>query len=153
MQFAQTTDLQKIFDVFKSKAELAHVRKDRLAQLILSHKCVFENGVVITFVQYKHKTKLGRQCSTRAAVGSVKILHIVNTGLVHGAAGAILDKFVRYVVTTNPVFVCVCVANKNAIKFFESHGFSTVDTIKWNKTGQVIKLDGLIYAKQLNNEK
>ncbi len=84
MQLAKVFQLKEIVRVFQSwRSVFPHVRQDYLKRKILAKECVYHNGVIITFNQYKVRVALG---SVTIPKGSYIIHQIVNSKQGNGEA-------------------------------------------------------------------
>jgi hypothetical protein len=126
MRHATADELKEIFAHFRAhRSVFPHIRQDALLRRILAGQCVYEDGVVITYQQYKKRTRVGDVDVPRGAV----VLHqIVNSKQFSGSAGRIFEKFCAEVVAPSggDLYLTVRRENKTACAFYERHGMKVV---------------------------
>jgi hypothetical protein len=115
-----------------------------LRRRIENKQCINEDGVVITFHQYKKRTRVG---NLSIPSGAIMLHQIVNREQFNGAGGRILDRFFNEIVVPSrgDLYLTVRVVNTVASAFYERHKMKVVGTISW--AGGTIP--GLVYRKTL----
>jgi len=144
MRLAKVSQLKDIVRVFQSwRSVFPHVRQDYLKRKILAKECVYHNGVIITFNQYKVRVTLG---SVTIPKGSYIIHQIVNAKQGNGEASRVMDRLCEVIAQKNEdVYLTVRADNKVARSFYRHKGFKKAGDIAWaNGT-----LPGMIYKKRL----
>jgi hypothetical protein len=140
MRYATLTDLQEISRLMRAHEELKHVRQDKLKKRIEAKQCIYQDGVAITFQQYKKRTPLG---DINIPAGAIMLHQIVNGKQFSGAGGRVFEQFVREIVEPlhGDLYLSVRKANAVACSFYERHGMSVVGKVVWAKG----TLPGVIY--------
>ena len=140
MRFATLDDLQEIARAMRAHEELEHVRQDKLKKRILAKQCIFQEGVAITFQQYKKRTRVG---DLDIPAGAIMLHQIVNAKQFSGAGGRVFAQFVEQIVKPSggDLYLSVRKANAVACSFYERHGMSVVGKVLWASG----TLPGLIY--------
>jgi hypothetical protein len=144
MRYATLDDLQEISRAMRAHEELKHVRQDKLKKRIEAKQCVYQDGVAITFQQYKKRTRVG---DLDIPAGAIMLHQIVNGKQFSGAGGRVFEQFVREVVEPlhGDLYLSVRKANAVACSFYERHGMSVAGKVNWTKDGVKGALPGLIY--------
>lgn len=147
MNHATIDQLEEIYEVFRQHVEyFPHVRKDYLRRTIEAGKCIYEDGVVITYNIYSRKQRVG---DFLAEKGDCILHQIANKYPGSGKAKQVIERFFEYVDTD--VVLSVRKENPAANKFYQKLGFKKVSDITWAKG----KLQGNVYLmerKGANNE-
>jgi hypothetical protein len=131
MHHAPADDLKAIFGHFRAHREVfPHIRQDALLRRILAGQCLYEDGVVITYQQYKKRTRVG---DVEVPKGAVMLHQIVNSRQFSGAAGRVFEKFCAEVVgpSGGDLYLTVRRENTTACAFYERHGMKAVGTVAW----------------------
>ena len=145
MRLAQSDELKNIHALFTSRRNVfPHFRLGDLKRRIENKQCIFEEGVVITFQQYRKLTRVG---NIKIPAKSVMLHEIVNRNQFSGAGGRVLDRFFDKVVVPSggDLYLTVRAENVVACEFFERHGMRIVGKVAWS--GGTIR--GFIYCKAL----
>jgi len=142
--FASMADYDAIVQIFKQHRNMfPHVRTDYIRRMIQKRRCFFRNGVVITFVVYSRRNKIG---NITAHKGSICIKQIAAQNPGNGNTATELNNFLR--IWQRQCFLSVRADNDRAIRFYNKTGFRPVGKIQWNsKTAPGGKLDGIVFEK------
>jgi hypothetical protein len=143
MHFAEQTELKPIYSLFASRRDVfPHIRLDALSRRIEAKQCIFEEGVAITYQQYRKLTHVG---SLAIPSKSVMLHQIINGRQFSGAAGRIFDRFFNEIAAPlgGDLYLTVREENTVACLFYERHGMASVGNVSW--AGGAIP--GLIYRK------
>jgi len=143
MKHATPADLQEIYGCFQKRKDVfPHVRQDKLRRMIEAGQVIWQDGVVITYQQYKKRTRVGEIDIPR---GSIMLHQILNINQFSGAGGRVFDQFVREIVQPSGgnVYLSVREENSVACAFYERHGMKVVGSVAW--TGGT--LPGLVYRR------
>jgi hypothetical protein len=77
MKYATPDDLKEIYGHFlKRKDVFPHVRQDKLKRFIEAGLMIWQDGVVITYQQYKKRTKVGE---VQIPAGAIMLHQILNS--------------------------------------------------------------------------
>lgn len=69
MTHAKPKDLRAVLAAFQAHKDVfPHIRQDALLRRIDAGQCIYEDGVVITYQQYKKRTRVGNLDVPRGAV-------------------------------------------------------------------------------------
>lgn len=145
MRLADPADLKTIYGLFSSRRDIfPHVRQDALRRRIESLQCIFEEGVVITFQQYRKRTRVG---DIDIPSGAIMLHQIINGNQFNGAGGRVFDRFFKEAVVPSggDLYLTVRAENAVACRFYDRHGMKIVGKVVWS--GGTIP--GLIYRKSL----
>ncbi len=140
MRYATLDDLKEIYKFMQAHEELKHVRQDKLKKRIEASQCIYQDGVAITFQQYKKRTRVGNFDIPAEAI----MLHqIVNGRQFSGAGGRVFNQFVEEIAQPSGGDLYLSVRRDNAVarRFYERHGMTVAGTVAWS--GGTIP--GLIY--------
>lgn len=143
MRYAQLSELKTVYSLFATRRDIfPHVRQDALKRRIEARQCIFEDGVAITFQQYRKRTRVG---DFDIPAKSIMLHQIINGGQFNGAGGKIFDRFFEEIVVPSggDLYLSVRAENKTACAFYERHGMEVVGKVAWSGG----KLPGLIYRK------
>jgi len=141
MRHASVRDLKAIYRHFQScKDVFPHVRQDGLKRRIEAHQCIWQEGVVITYQQYRKRTWVG---TVQIPAGSIMLHQILNSGQFNGAGGRVFRQFVREIVNPSGGELYLSVRRENAVacRFYERHDLKVAGTVDW-KNGAI---PGLVY--------
>ena len=141
MKHATLDDLRQICKHFQKRKDVfPHVRQDRLKRRIKAHQCVYQQGVVITYQQYKKRTHVG---DMQIPAGSIMMHQILNSNQFNGTGGRVFRQFVDRVVKPSGGDLYLSVRKQNIIarRFYERHGMTVAGTVAW-KNGEI---PGLVY--------
>jgi hypothetical protein len=107
----------------------------------MAGQCVYQDGVVITYQQYKKRTRVGEvQVPARAIV-----LHqILNSDQFNGAGRRVFSQFVDEVVRPSDGDLYLTVRRENAVacRFYERHGMNVAGSVAWSGGS----IPGLVYV-------
>ncbi len=126
MRHANVDELHEIFAHFRAQRDIfPHIRQDALQRRIEAGQCVYEEGVVITYQQYKKRTRVGDVDVPR---GAVMLHQIVNSQRFNGAGHRVFERFCDEVVKPlgGKVYLSVRADNTVARHFYERHGMAVV---------------------------
>lgn len=142
MRSATLDDLKEIYRFMQAHEELRHVRQDKLKKRIEAGQCVYQDGVVITYQQYKKRTRVG---DVPVPAGAIMLHQIVNSKQFGGAAGRVFDHFVEEIVKPSggDLYLSVRRANTVACRFYERQGMRVAGAVAWRNgtvPGRVYKL-------------
>ncbi|MES2392960.1 MAG: hypothetical protein V4555_15040 [Acidobacteriota bacterium] len=145
MRTADPADLKTIYALFSSRRDIfPHVRQDALRRRIEAMQCIFEDGVVITFQQYRKRTRVG---DLDIPSGAIMLHQIINGNQFSGAGGRVFDRFFKETVVPSGGDLYLTVRSENAVacNFYERHGMKIVGKVAWSAGS----IPGLIYRKKL----
>lgn len=142
MRYATLDNLKEIHKAMQAHEELKHVRQDRLKKRIEANQCVYQDGVAITFQQYKKSTWNGE---VLVPAGSIVIHQIVNSKQGNGKGSVIFERFVEEIVKPSGGNLYLSVRKENAVacSFYERHGMEVVGKVDWSGG----MLPGLVYYR------
>ena len=143
MRLAKASELKTIYNLFVNRRDIfPHVRRDALKRRIESKQCIYEDGVVITFQQYKKRTHVG---DLDIPAGAIMLHQILNANQFNGSAGRLFNQFFERVVGSNggDLYLTVRKENKVACRFYRRHGMRIAGKVAW--AGGTIP--GVIYRK------
>jgi hypothetical protein len=143
VRLAQLNELKAVYTLFASRRDIfPHVRQDALKRRIEAGQCIFEDGVAITFQQYKKVAHVG-ELSIPAK--STMLHQLINGGQFNGAGGRMFDRFFDEVVVPSGgnLYLSVRAANEVACRFYERHGMRVAGKVAWSGG----TLPGLVYRK------
>jgi len=141
MRHASIRDLKSIYRHFQSHRNVfPHIRQDALKRRIEAHHCIWQDGVVITYQQYRKRTAVG---TVQVPAGAIMLHQILNSGQFNGAGRKVFRQFVKEIVKPSggDLYLSVRKENKVACQFYERHGMKVAGTVDW-KNGTV---PGLVY--------
>jgi FR47-like protein len=141
VKHATLDDLRQICKHFQKRKDVfPHVRQDRLKRRIQAHQCVYQQGVVITYQQYKKRTRVG---DVLVPAGAIMLHQILNTDQFNGAGRKVLRQFVAEIVERSggDLYLTVRKENRVACGFYERHGMRIAGTVAWKKR----TILGLVY--------
>lgn len=149
MRFAKLTELKTIYDIFANRRDIfPHVRQDALKRRIEKQQCIYTNGVVITFQQYKKRTRVG---DLDIPSGSIMLHQIINANQFNGAGKRIFNKFFDEIVVPSGGDLYLAVRTDNAVarRFYEKRQMRIVGMVDWSGGA----IHGLIYCKPTNKNR
>ena len=132
MTFAQSDDLKIIYSTFHTRLDIfPHIRQDALKRRIEAHQCVWQDGVAITFQQYRKRTQVG---TVAIPAKSIMLHQIINSNQFSGAGGRMFEAFFEEIVIPSggDLYLSVRTANVVACDFYEKHGMECVGTVVWS---------------------
>jgi hypothetical protein len=145
MRFAKPSELKTIYGLFCARRNIfPHVRQDALRRRIENGQCIFENDVVITFQQYRQRTRVG---DLDIPSGAIMLHQIINGNQFNGYGSPVFDRFNEEIVIPcgGDLYLTVRAGNTVACAFYERHGMKRVGTVSWSDG----TIPGLIYRKKL----
>lgn len=129
---ATLSDYPEIVKVFGENRDIfPHIRTDYIHRMIEQSKCVYQDGIVITFNVYKRNNAIGTVIAPR---GSCTIKQIVNANKGNGVASTVLNEFLDWMGTDT--YLSVREDNLRAIRFYLKNGFEWAGTTSW-KNGTI----------------
>ena len=143
MLLAKLSELNTIYGLFACHREVfPHVRQDYLRRRIEARQCVYEDGVVITFRQYRKRTRVG---GLDIPSGAIMLHQIANTKQFNGAGSRVFDRFFDEIVVPShgDLYLTVRTENTVACQFYERHGMKRVGIVAWSDG----TIPGLIYSR------
>ena len=146
MRYAELDELKPIYGLFSTRRDIfPHIRQDTLRRRIENKQCIYEDGVVITFQQYRKRTRVG---DFNIPYGSIMLHQIVNGNQFNGFGGRVFDRFFEEIVVPSggDLYLTVRFENTTACAFYGRHGMIVVGTVSW--AGRTIP--GLLYRKTVN---
>lgn len=146
MKHATLADLKEIYGHFQKRKDVfSHVRQDKLRRMIEAGQVVWQNGVVITYQQYKKRTRVGEVQVPR---GAAVIHQILNSRQFSSRGGKVFELFVREIVKPSGGDLYLSVREENAVarSFYERHGMKVVGKVAWSGG----RLPGLVYRRTVD---
>lgn len=141
MRHASLSDLNAIYGHFQNHRDVfPHIRQDVLKRRIEAHQCIYQDGVVITFQQYKKRTRVG---DVHVPAGAIMLHQILNSEQFNGAGRRVFLQFVNEVVKPSGGDLYLSVRKQNAVacRFYERQGMEVGGSVAW-KGGTI---PGLVY--------
>ncbi len=132
MRHASIRDLKAIYKHFQAHRDVfPHIRQDALKRRIEAGQCVYQDGVVITYQQYRKRTCVG---DVQVPAGAIMLHQIVNSKQFNGAGGAIFERFVKEIVKPSGGNLYLSVRKENGVacQFYERHGMEVVGAVAWS---------------------
>jgi hypothetical protein len=145
MRLADPLDLKTIYGIFSTRPDIfPHVRQDTLRRRIENKQCIYEDGVVITYQQYRRSTHVGE---VDIPAKSIMLHQVINGDQFNGAGGRVFDLFFEEIVVPSggDLYLTVRYGNAVACGFYERHGMKVAGKVAWS--GGTIP--GLVYRKSL----
>jgi len=142
MNHATLADLKEIYWQFQKRKDVfPHVRRDRLQRMIEEGLVIWQDGVVITYQQYKKTTRVG---DLDIPAGSVMLHQILNSNQFSGKGGKVFEQFMCEIVQPSGGNLYLSVRKENAVAraFYERHGMHVVGRVAWSGGS----LPGLVYG-------
>jgi hypothetical protein len=142
MRHASLRDLKAIYRHFQKRKDVfPHVRQDTLRRRIGAAQCVYQDGVVITYQQYRKRTRVG---DVLVPAGAIMLHQILNSKQFNGTGGRVFRKFVNEVVkpSSGDLYLSVRKQNETACRFYERQCMNVAGCVAW-KNGTI---PGLVYA-------
>lgn len=142
MKHATLADLKEIYRQFQKRKDVfPHVRRDKLKKMIEKSLVIWQDGVVITYQQYKKNTRVGH---LDIPAGSIMLHQILNSQQFSGKGSEVFDQFVSEVVgpSGGDLYLSVRKENTVACAFYEGHGMHVVGRVAWSGGS----LPGLVYG-------
>jgi len=141
MRHASLRDLKAIYKHFQSHRDVfPHIRQDALRRRIEARQCVYQDGVVIIYQQYRKRTRVG---DVQIPSGAIMLHQILNSAQFNGAGGRVFRQFVAEIVKPSGGDLYLSVRRDNAVarRFYELHGMTVAGTVAWSSG----TIPGLIY--------
>jgi hypothetical protein len=141
MRHASLGDLKAIYVHFQNRKDVfPHIRQDRLRQRIEANQCIWQDGIVITYQQYKKRTHVG---DMQIPAGAIMLHQILNSDQFNGAGSRVFRQFVDEIVKPSGGDLYLTVRRENAVacRFYERNGMKVAGTVDW-KNGTI---PGLVY--------
>jgi hypothetical protein len=136
MRHASLRDLKAIYRHFQAHRDVfPHVRQDGLRRRIEARQCIYQDGVVITYQQYRKRTRVG---TVQIPAGSIMLHQILNSGQFNGAGGRVFRQFVREIVNPSggDLYLSVRKENEVACQFYKRNGMKVAGAVAW-KNGTI----------------
>jgi hypothetical protein len=146
VKHATLADLKEIYGHFQKRKDVfPHVRQDKLRRMIEAGQVVWHDGVIVTYQQYKKKTRVG---DIDIPAGSIMLHQILNSRQFSGKGGRVFEQFVREIVKPSGGDLYLSVRKENAVacSFYQRHGMKVVGKVVWAKG----TLPGLVYRRPVN---
>jgi hypothetical protein len=143
MKHATLDDLKAIYAHFQSHRDVfPHIRQDGLKRRIEAGQCVYQDGVVITYQQYKKRTRVG---DVQIRAGAIMLHQILNTNQFNGAGRKVFEQFVKKIVMPSggELYLSVRKENTVACRFYERQGMNVAGSVAWSSgliSGRVYRL-------------
>jgi hypothetical protein len=141
MRHASLRDLKAIYRHFHSHRDVfPHVRQDALKRRIEARQCIWQDGVAITYQQYRKRTRVG---DVQVLAGAIMLHQILNTNQFNGSGRRIFRRFVDEIVKPSggELYLSVRKENTVACRFYERHGMKVVGAVAWKNRA----IPGLVY--------
>jgi hypothetical protein len=142
MNHATLSDLKEIYGQFQKRKDVfPHVRQDKLQRMIEAGQVVWQDRVIVTYQQYKKRTRVG---DLDIPAGSVMVHQILNSNQSSGKGGKVFEQFMCEIVQPSGGNLYLSVRKENAVAraFFERHGMHVVGRVAWSGGS----LPGLVYG-------
>lgn len=106
-----------------------------------AHQCIWQDGVIITFQQYRKRTRVG---NVQVPAGAIMLHQILNSRQFNGAGGRVFEQFVREIVNRSGGDLYLSVRKENAVarRFYVRHGMKVAGTVTWSRG----PIPGLVYV-------
>jgi len=141
MRHASLRDLKAIYGHFQAYRDVfPHIRQDALKRRIEAHHCIYQDGVIVVYQQYKKRTRVG---SVQVPAGAIMLHQILNSKQFNGAGRRVFRQFIAQIVKPSCGDLYLSVRKKNTVacRFYERHGMKVVGAVVWkNRT-----VPGLVY--------
>ena len=148
MKHAKLSDLKEIYGHFQRlKDVFPHVRQDKLRRMIEVGQVICQDGVVVTYHQYKKRTRVGE---VDIPAGSIMLHQILNSNQFSGTGRHVFWRFVEEIVKPSggDLYLSVRGENMVACRFYERQGMRVTGTVAW-KNGTI---SGLVYRLEQGDE-
>ena len=143
MKHATLDDFEKVYSYYqKYKVWFPHIRTDKLKSIIEEGRCIFEDGVVLTYNIYKRRTRVSTNCKVYAERGGGIIHHMISDERGKGHATKVFEEFFKMIDTN--LYLSVRTTNHKAIGFYNKMGMRRVGKTSWGNNS----MKGLIYYKE-----
>jgi hypothetical protein len=141
---ATLSDLKEIYGHFQRRKDVfPHVRQDKLRRMIEAAQVVWQDGIIVTYQQYKKKTRID------IPAGSIMLHQILNSRQFSGKGGEVFEQFVKEVVKPSGGDLYLSVRKENAVacSFYSRHGMKVVGTADWSAG----TIPGLVYRRTVQS--
>jgi hypothetical protein len=141
MRHATIRNLKAIYRHFQAHRDVfPHIRQDALKRRIEAHQCIYQDGVAITYQQYRKRTRIG---DVQIPSGSVMLHQILNSGQFNGAGRKVFRQFVDEIVKPSggDLYLSVRRENTVACQFYQRNGMKVEGTVAWKDS----TIPGLVY--------
>jgi len=141
MRHASLRDLKAIYRQFQAhRGVFPHIRQDALKRRIEAHQCIYQDGVMITYQQYRKRTHIG---DVQIPAGSVMLHQILNSGQFNGAGRKVFRQFVDEIVKPSGGDLYLSVRRENGVacQFYQRNGMKVEGTVAWKDS----TIPGLVY--------
>jgi hypothetical protein len=145
MKHATLSNLKEICKEFQKRKDVfPHVRQDKLRRMIEAGQVVWQDGVIVTYQQYRKRTRVGE---VDIPAGAIMLHQILNSRKFSGAGGRVFEQFVEEIVKPSGGDLYLSVREENAVacSFYERHGMSVAGKVAWSGG----TLPGLVYRMAL----
>lgn len=146
MQHANLHDLKTIYKHFQAHRDVfPHIRQDGLRRRIEARQCIYQDGVVITYQQYRKRTRVG---TVSVPAGSIMLHQILNSAQFNGTGRRVFRRFVDEIVKPSGGDLYLSVRRENVIacRFYERQGMRVAGNVAW-KYGMI---PGLVYRLEVS---
>ena len=146
MRHASLRDLRAIYRHFQAHRDVfPHIRQDALKRRIEAQQCIWQDGVVITYQQYRKRTAVG---TVQVPAGAIMLHQILNSGQFNGAGRKVFRQFVAEIVKPSggDLYLSVRQENSVACRFYERQGMEVAGNVAW-KNGTI---PGVVYRLVLS---
>jgi hypothetical protein len=139
-------DMDELISIFKKyptifpKGYFAYL-KGNLNKFITNNQLIYEQGVILTWNDYKRATTLSDNFATKK--GDYIIHQIVSSEQGNGNASKVLTQFLNSIGANKSVWLSVREDNVRAINFYKRHDFEVVGEKSWSSD----KIKGYIMCK------
>ena len=113
-----------------------------LKRVIEEGRCIFEDGVVLTYNIYKRRTRVSNNSKVYAERGEGIIHQMISNERGKGHATKIFEDFFKMIDTN--LYLSVRTTNHKAIGFYNKMGMRQVGKTSWGND----TMKGLIYYKE-----
>lgn len=147
MRYADLRDLKTIYNHFRAhRSVFPHVRQDALKRRIAAKQCIYQDGVVITFQQYRKRTRVG---TVSIPAGSIMLHQIVNSEQFNGAGHRVFRQFCEQIVkpSRGDLYLSVRTENRIACHFYERNRMSVVGKVAWSGGS----IPGFVYRSSMTS--
>jgi hypothetical protein len=104
MKHAAPTDLKEIYGHFQKRKDIfPDVRRDKLRGMIEKSLVIWQDGIVITYQQYRKRTRVG---DVQVPAGAIMLHQILNSDQFSGAGGRVFEQFLPGIVVPSGGDLC-----------------------------------------------
>jgi hypothetical protein len=141
--------LKEVFGHFRAHRDVfPHIRQDALQRRIAPGQCAYEHGVVITYQQYRKRTRVG---TLEVPAGAVMLHQILNRNQFSGAGRRVFEEFCAEIVQPlgGQLYLSAGEENTTACQFYERQGMKVVGSVAWaNGT-----IPGHVYFRDVGSQR